>query len=354
MKIDWSYSCILNLHFSIYIVCIASKSITLSRVNTLHASTIRANYIYRRILSITNRKKKVQRQQKNPCASHSHTHLMASIATSRKKNIYFSRHGERIDWIDTTWILSAKRRCDPPLSPYGLEQAHELGVYIAELQPRITHIYASPFLRTIQTALQVANQMNKNVLSITEITKIRLEPGFGEYFLDHIWNEENIYQSLHQLREISQNIEYFDQDYDSVIKADYYLRTKVETRQQLRDRLKQVLQCTLEAHTPDCNILIITHAAPLIEGVRALLTSTGNQNVEVIKKEEIEITTNQDKSNLSAWDMSPIRASVCSLTHLELTDDKWTLSKNGLFSYLSKGERNPWIFPDDKSLYKTS
>jgi len=201
--------------------------------------------------------------------------------------------------------------------------------------------------------LQVANQINKNVLSITETTTIRLEPGFSEYFFDRIWNEENIYRSLHQLREISQNIEYFDQDYDSVIKADYYLRTKIETRQQLRDRLKQVLQCTLDAHTPDYNILIITHAAPLIEGVRALLTSTGNQNMKVIKNEEIEITTNQDKSNLSAWDMSPIRAGVCSLTHLELTHDKWTLSKNGLFSYLSKGEQNAWIFPDDKSLYKT-
>jgi len=132
---------------------------------------------------------------------------MASIAASRKKNIYFARHGERIDWIDTTWILSAERRFDSPLSPYGLQQADELGVYIAELQPRITHIYASPFLRTIQTALQVANQINKNVLSITETTKIRLEPGFSEYFFDHIWNEENIYRSLHQLREISQNIE---------------------------------------------------------------------------------------------------------------------------------------------------
>jgi broad specificity phosphatase PhoE len=93
-------------------------------------------------------------------------------------------------------------------------------VYIAELQPRITHIYASPFLRTIQTALQFTNQMNnKDVLSITETTKIRLEPGFGEYLFEHIRNEENIYRSLHLLREISQNIEYFDQDYDSVIKA---------------------------------------------------------------------------------------------------------------------------------------
>jgi len=278
------------------------------------------------------------------------------MTTPRKKNVYFARHGERIDWIEKTWIESAERRFDPPLSLYGFQQANELGEYIAKLQPRITQIYASPFLRTIQTALQVAKQINKNESpSTNEITRIRLEPGYGEYGLyDVIWNENSIYRPLHQLPELSGNIEYFDQDYDSVIKADYYLQMKVETRQQLRDRLKRVLQYTLDAHTPDCNILIVTHAAPLIEGVRALLTVAEDQSQEVVKKEEVEITTNQAKSNLSTWDMSPIRTGVCSLTHLELMDDKWTLSKNGLISYLSKGEQNAWIFPDDESLYKTS
>ncbi|CAF4386872.1 unnamed protein product [Adineta steineri] len=54
------------------------------------------------------------------------------------------------------------------------------------------------------------------------------------------------------------------------------------------------------------------------------------------------------------WDMSPIRAGVCSLTHCEFIDKKWTLSKTGLASYLSKGEQRIWYFPEDKSLYETS
>jgi broad specificity phosphatase PhoE len=280
---------------------------------------------------------------------------MTTLTMPRTKNIYFARHGERIDWIDQTWRDTAERRLDSPLSPYGVQQAHELGVYVARLQPRITHIYASPFLRTIQTALQVANQLNKNVSSTSEITKIRVEPGFGEYFLsDVIWNENNIYRPLHQLSEISQNIEYFDQDYDSVIKADYYLQTGVETRRRLRDRLRRVLQCTLDAHTAECNILIVTHAATLIEGVRALVTVSREKSQKVIKKEEVEITINQEKNDLSVWDMSPVRAGVCSLTHLQLMDDRWNLSKNGLTSYLSKGEQNAWIFPEDASLYETT
>ena len=273
-----------------------------------------------------------------------------TTATPQRKNIYFSRHGERIDWIDKTWIESAKRRTDPPLSSYGLEQARELGIFIATLQPRITHIYASPFLRTLQTAVQVARQIKNQDLSST--TKIRVEPGFGEYFIDEgIWNDENIYRSVDQLSDLSEHMEYFDQDYNSVFKEDYFLQSKLETRQQMRDRLKRVLQCTLDAHSFDCNLLIITHAAPLIEGVRALLTPNDNRTEQVIKKEEIQISMNQTKSNQSTWNMTPVRAGVCSLTHLELTDDKWTLLKNGLASYLSKGEQNAWFFRDDQALY---
>jgi broad specificity phosphatase PhoE len=278
------------------------------------------------------------------------------MTTPQTKNIYFARHGERIDWIDKTWMDTAERCLDPPLSPYGLEQAHELGIYVAQIQPRITHVYASPFLRTIQTALQVVNQLNKNISSSTELTKIRLEPGFGEHFLSDVTpNENNIYQPLdQQLSSISQSMEYFDHDYESVIKSNYYSQTGEENRQQLRDRLRRVVQCTLDAHTTNCNILIVTHAATLIEGVRTLATVSRERSQKVIKKEEVEITTNQEINNLSEWDMSPVRAGVCSLTHLELKDDKWTLSKNGFTSYLSKGEQNVWFFPDDKSLYEKS
>ncbi|CAF1244098.1 unnamed protein product [Adineta steineri] len=271
------------------------------------------------------------------------------MATVQTKNIYFARHGERTDWIDRTWIETAKRQYDSPLSSYGLQQAHELGIYITELKPRITHIYASPFLRTIQTALQVAKELNKNVLSNNDLIRIRLEPGYGEFHgSDAMWNENNIFQPLDEHTEILQYIEYFDQDYQSIFKPDYYLQVKGETRQQLRDRLKRVLQCTLDAHADDCNILIITHAATLVEGVRALITITKEHN------QGIEITTIQEQNNTSTWDMSPIRAGVCSLTHCEFIDKKWTLSKTGLASYLSKGEQRIWYFPEDKSLYETS
>lgn len=284
-------------------------------------------------------------------AGDAHAQSMTTATALSRKNIYFARHGERIDWIDKAWIKSAERRVDPPLSPYGLQQAHELGIFVGTLQPRITHIYSSPFLRTLQTAVQVAHQINKDISSTAARTKIRIEPGFGEYFLnDGIWSNENIYRSLNQLSELSADTDYFDHDYQSVFNDDYFLKSKTENQQQLRDRLKQALQSILDAHTSDCNILIVTHAAPLIEGVRALLTPNADRTERVIKKEDIEISTNCPIT----WDMTPVRAGVCSLTHLELTDDRWTLLKNGHVSYLSKGEQDIWWFRDDGSLYATS
>ena len=77
---------------------------------------------------------------------------------------------------------------------------------------------------------------------------------------------------MDELLEISENMEYFDQDYESAIKADYYLQMKVENRQQLCDRVRRVLQHTLDAHKIDCNILIVTHAATLLECAGVLLT----------------------------------------------------------------------------------
>lgn len=268
------------------------------------------------------------------------------MTTVSRKNIYLARHGERMDWIDKTWTTKAERPSDPPLSLYGQQQAKELGEYVAQIEPRITHIYASPFLRTIQTALQIVRELNKKCASSEDFIKIRLEPGFSEYFFEE-YNQNSIFRPSNQLADVQQNISYFDEDYDSVLKADYYLQIKTETRQQLRDRLKQTLQNVLNSHMNDCNILIVTHAAPLIEGARALATIDKVENGSGTNIKENKIT-----SNMSTWEMLPIRPGVCSITHFELVDTNWTLSKNGHSSYLSKGEQNVWIFPDDISLYK--
>jgi broad specificity phosphatase PhoE len=84
--------------------------------------------------------------------------------------IWLARHGNREDFVDPTWAERAEYPDDPPLSTDGHDQARRLG---ARLRGEgIVSIFCSPFLRTVQTAAEVAEILD---------LPIQLEPGFGEY-----------------------------------------------------------------------------------------------------------------------------------------------------------------------------
>ena len=91
------------------------------------------------------------------------------------KTIWIARHGNRADFVDPTWRLRAARPHDPPLSPDGVEQARKLGRRLKG-EP-IRHIFASPFLRTLETASAVAAELK---------VPVKIEHGAGE-FLNPEW-----------------------------------------------------------------------------------------------------------------------------------------------------------------------
>ena len=68
--------------------------------------------------------------------------------------VWIARHANRLDFVYPDWFLTAKRRYDPPLSDDGMIQAQQLAKRLKG--KKITHIFASPFLRTIQTANAIA------------------------------------------------------------------------------------------------------------------------------------------------------------------------------------------------------
>jgi transcription factor C subunit 7 len=255
-------------------------------------------------------------------------------------NFYFTRHGERQDWVEPEWKETAVQKSNPPLSAYGFEQAHELGVYVAT-QTNTSVIYCSPYLRTMQTALQVAKQVNKEHNRV----KIRLEAGFSEYYVDETkpWTEETFphsFDTICQREEyIAQHKHFFDTSYTSIFQPKYFLEAGLETREQLRERLRKSLSTILNEHKEQ-DVLVVTHAASLIESVRAFKT-IAKQEANSVEKEQVVVE----------WDMSPVRAGVCSLTHFTLKDENWEMVENGKASFLTKGEQNPWIFPDDAHLY---
>jgi broad specificity phosphatase PhoE len=86
------------------------------------------------------------------------------------RSLWIARHGNRQDFVDPDWHGTADRPHDPGLSPDGVEQARALGRRIASLS--VDGIVASPFLRAVQTAQQVADLATHTV---------RLDPGLGEW-----------------------------------------------------------------------------------------------------------------------------------------------------------------------------
>ncbi len=68
--------------------------------------------------------------------------------------VWIARHANRLDFVNPEWFNTAERRYDPPLSADGFLQAKELAERLKG--ERINHIFTSPFLRTVQTANQVA------------------------------------------------------------------------------------------------------------------------------------------------------------------------------------------------------
>lgn len=67
--------------------------------------------------------------------------------------VWLCRHGERMDHVDPS-----VRGPDPRLSPTGIQQAKETGDRLGN--EGITRIFASPFLRTIETAHYIAEMLD--------------------------------------------------------------------------------------------------------------------------------------------------------------------------------------------------
>jgi broad specificity phosphatase PhoE len=80
---------------------------------------------------------------------------------SGSQTVCITRHGERLDFADPEWFNSAARPYDPPLSPAGITQSRELGRRLAT--EGIAHIFCSPFLRSIQTAHEIAEILDLSI-----------------------------------------------------------------------------------------------------------------------------------------------------------------------------------------------
>ncbi|MEM7554417.1 MAG: histidine phosphatase family protein [Cyanobacteria bacterium P01_A01_bin.84] len=205
--------------------------------------------------------------------------------------IWIARHANRLDFVNPDWFLTAQRRYDPPLSEDGFQQAQLLAKRL--YGKNITHIFASPFLRTIQTAHAIADVLD---------LPIYLETGLSEW-LNPKWMSEE--PQKHTLEELTLVYPRIDPSYTPRIAAKY-----PETKSQVRKRSGQTARCLARECSPN-DILLVGHGASVMGAAMGLVGKIAEKKV---------------------------KASLCSLVKVVNQEAMWFLELSGDTSHLTEVE----------------
>ena len=205
-----------------------------------------------------------------------------------KQTVWIARHGNRLDFVNPEWFNTAVRRYDPPLSEDGCIQAQELGTRLK--QENISHIFASPFLRTIQTANEVAEMLN---------LPIKLEAGLGEWHNPH-WMSEK--PEIHPRELLENNYPRIDWNYNSRL-IPHYPESEAEVNQRTGEVARQLVAEFSE------DILLVGHGASVLGTTIGLI---GGNPV--------------------------VNASLCCLVKVVKNSHGWKMELNGDTSHLSQSE----------------
>ncbi|NIK78707.1 broad specificity phosphatase PhoE [Paenibacillus castaneae] len=157
--------------------------------------------------------------------------------------IFILRHGIRLDIDDKTyWRHYLKRRDDVPLSHRGITQAQETGEFLKN--ENVSHIFCSPFFRTLQTAHIVAEKLD---------LPIHIEYGFIE-MLNPDWFATS--PELVSLEEASEIFPRVNSEYRSYVQPQY---PETDYEGAVLHRVKEALDQIIERY--DGTILIVGHGA---------------------------------------------------------------------------------------------
>ena len=203
------------------------------------------------------------------------------------QTVWIARHGNRLDFINPEWFNTAIRRYDPPLSNDGFVQAAELGQRLKSEQ--IKHIFASPFLRTIQTANEIAQILH---------LPIKLEAGLGEWHNGE-WMTES--PETHPQDFLQQKFPLIDWSYQSHLYPLY-----PETNEDVNRRTTATVKQLVSEYSED--ILIVGHGASVYGATLGLV-----------------------------GDLPESKVALCSLTKV-VGDNGWSLEFYADTSHLSQTE----------------
>lgn len=202
--------------------------------------------------------------------------------------VWIARHGNRLDFVHPEWFNTAKRPYDPPLSEDGVIQAQQLGKRL--MGENIKQIFASPFLRTVQTANCVAEFLD---------LPIKLESGLSEW-LNPAWMVSD--PERHSITELLEFFPRIDVSYNSRVIARY-----PETIEQVNERTSKTILHLTDEFSED--LLFVGHGASVVGTARGLMGGTATVN-----------------------------AMLCCLIKLVRQEQTWVMELNGDVSHLSDTE----------------
>lgn len=208
---------------------------------------------------------------------------------AKLQQVFIARHGERIDVVDQDWRKKAENPGDPPLTELGFKQAHQLGLRLKK--EKIDHIYCSPFLRTVQTAHQVAN-----VLSLP----VKVEYGLSEGLLEKLFPYgEPKMSSLKALKKEMNLVSLEECSYHGVLPFPEQYKSVVA-------RVNATLAHYLKKH-PTENVLFVGHGLSVDYLAKALLPKERGKNwfIPYCSLAECEREVGSDTwRHVSLWDDS--------------------------------------------------
>ena len=202
--------------------------------------------------------------------------------------VWIARHGNRLDFVNPEWFNTAERRYDPPLSKDGFIQAQELGKRLTK--ENISHIFSSPFLRTIQTANEVAEILD---------LPIKLEAGLSEWHNPY-WMTEK--PEIHPQELLAKDYPRIDWNYSSRLIPNY-----PESEEEVNKRTGEVARKLVAEFSDD--ILLVGHGASVLGTTVGLVGGNPTMN-----------------------------ASLCCLVKVVRNGNDWQMELNGDTSHLSQKE----------------
>ncbi|KAH9849802.1 histidine phosphatase superfamily [Lenzites betulinus] len=233
------------------------------------------------------------------------------------ETIYIARHGFRMNWVTDDWKSVTGLPRDPPLAPFGVDQAHELGDYFLSLpeDQRPTIILSSPYYRCLQTSVPTAQKLG---------LPLYVEHGLSEWYSPVTPNT-----GLHPRPAPAAKLQTYFPEIDHSWQSIYYPSRKGEDVTGVHDRVNGVMRALVPyierrfdgAHK---RILLVSHAATVIALTRELIADRD----------------------------LPLRVSCCTVTELQRAPGEtravggWQPKRLADGSHLKDGPLRDWGFED--------